>query len=333
MLLLLAAAAHSATFEETFREGLLALQRNDLAAAETHLTAAAKLQPDNGRVWVALSQTHRKLQQPERANEAAGKAESLGPNDPVVQSTLALYYVEAGQPLKSAEAQARYSSLVPQDAAARQRAESAVFDAVQPLLQQGKFGDAIPLLKAAAELLKGSAQLELALGVACYGLRRFDDAAAAFLRTIAVAPETEQPYAFLGKFLDQVPSRLPEITRRAIEYQVSHPSSFTGYFLHAKALNAQASDPDAALKLLEKALAIDDRDAAAHFELGSMLDRLRRYEDAAREFERAVALAPSDAAAHYRLSRLYDRLGKKEAAGAERRQHEQLVKAQGAAIQ
>src|SRR6266545_1650074 len=37
--------------------------------------------------------------------------------------------------------------------------------------------------------------LNLALGVAYYGLRRFDDAAGAFLRTIAIAPGTDQPVA------------------------------------------------------------------------------------------------------------------------------------------
>jgi len=47
--------AAPATFEETFRAGLLALQRNDLNSAETNLETAAKLAPGNGRVWVALA--------------------------------------------------------------------------------------------------------------------------------------------------------------------------------------------------------------------------------------------------------------------------------------
>ena len=164
LLLLFAASAFSATFEESFRAGLLALQRNDLSAAQTNLEAAAKLEPGNGRVWVALSQTYRKLKEGSKAEAAAAKAETLGRTDPMVQSTLALYYAEGGQPLKAAEAQARYSSLVPQDAAARERAESLYFEVTQPLLQQGKFAEAIPILKGATEMLKGSAQLELALG-------------------------------------------------------------------------------------------------------------------------------------------------------------------------
>jgi tetratricopeptide (TPR) repeat protein len=326
LFLLLAAPA---TFEETFRAGLLALQRSDLNAAQTNLEAAAKLEPANGRVWVALSQTYWKLKENVKADAAAAKAESLGPRDPLVLSSLAIFYAGSGQALKAAGAQARYSSLVPQDAAARERAESLYFEAAQPLLQQGKFAEAIPILNAGTKNLKSSsAQLELALGVAYYGLRRFDDAAEAFLRTIAIAPEIEQPYVFLGKFLDQIPLRLPELTKKFIEYETANPSKSVAYYLHAKALNAQSAEPETARKLLEKALAINELDPAAHFELGAVFDRTHRYPDAAREFERAAELAPNDAATHYRLSRIYDRLGKPDAAQLERERHAKLEKAE-----
>jgi tetratricopeptide (TPR) repeat protein len=325
LFLLLAAPA---TFDETFRAGLLALQRNDLNAAQTNLEAAAGLEPGNGRVWVALSQTYWKLKENNKANAAAAKAETLGPRDPLVLSSLAIFYTGSGQALRAADAQARYSSLVPQDAAARERAESLYFDAAQPLLQQGKFAEAIAILNAATKNLKSSAQLELALGVASYALRRFDDAAEAFLRTIAIAPEIEQPYIFLGKFLDQIPLRLPELTKKFVEYETANPSKPVAYYLHAKALNAQSAEPETAQKLLEKALQMNERDAAAHFELGTLFDRTHRYADAARELERAAELAPNDAATHYRLSRVYDRLGKSGAAQLERERHANLEKAQ-----
>jgi Flp pilus assembly protein TadD len=83
-----------------------------------------------------------------------------------------------------------------------------------------------------------------------------------------------------------------------------------------------------ALRLLQKSIAMNAGDASAHFEMGTLLDRLQRFADAAAEFERAAGLAPSDAAAHYRLARDYDRIGKREAAQAEREKHAQLVKAQ-----
>jgi tetratricopeptide (TPR) repeat protein len=330
-LLLFLLLAASPTFEESFRAGLLALQRNDLTAAVTNLEAAAKLSPNNGRVWVALAQTHRKRNERAKAEAAAAKAETFGAGDPLVLSTLSIFYVESGQMPKAAEAQAKFSLLVPNDVAAREKAESLYFEAVQPLLQQQKFAEAIAILNNARERLKNSAQLELALGVAHYGLRRFDDAAEAFLRTIAIAPEVDQPYVFLGKFLGQIPGRLPEVTKQFIAYEKAHPASAMGYVLHAKALNAQSLEPETARALLEKAISIDDHDASSHFELASLHDRAQRYADAAREFERASQLDPADPATQYRLSRVYDRLGNAEAARLARERHAKLVEAQQAA--
>jgi tetratricopeptide (TPR) repeat protein len=327
LFLLLAATP---TFEESFRAGLLALQRNDLAAAEANLQTAAKLAPANGRVWVALSQTYWKLKENGKADEAAAKAAALGSGDALVLKSLAIYYEEAGQLPKAAEAEAKFWVMTPQDHAAREKAESLYFDAVQPLLQRQKFSEAVAILEKARERINNSAQLELALGVACYGLRRFDEAADAFLRTIAIAPELDRPYLFLGRFLGQVPGRLPELTEQFVRYESANPASATGYLLHAKALNARSIEPETARQLLEKAISINDRDASAHFELGAVFDRTQRYQDAAREFERAAEIDPADAATHYRLARVYDRLGKTDAARAQRELHAKLVQAQEA---
>jgi len=327
LLLLLAA---STPFEDSFRAGLTALQRGDLAAAQSNLETASKLAPRDGRVWVALSQTYWRQHKDSEAEDAAGKAAALAPEDPAVLQGLAIYYSETHQTLKAAQAAAKYSAKVPENGEARERATELYFEAAKPLLDQQKFAEAVVILTEGAARLPKSAQLELALGVACYGLRRFDDAADAFLRTIEIAPETEQPYTFLGKILDQIPSRLPRVAERFAEYESAHPSSAAAYLLHAKALDAQSLSPETALRLLEKSIAMNAGDASAHFELGTVLDRLQRFADAAAEFQRAVELAPSDPSAHYRLARDYDRVGKHEAAQAEREKHAGLVKAQEA---
>ena len=313
-------------FDDSFRDGLTALQRGDLAVARSNLEAASKLAPRDGRVWVALSQTYWRLHKKAEAEKAAGKAAALAPEDPVVLQSLVIYYSETHQTLKAARAAAK----VPEKDDVRERAVELYFEAARPLLDQQKFAEAVVILKEGVSRLPRSAQLELALGVANYGLRRFDDAADAFLRTIEITPETEQPYTFLGKILDQIPSRLPLVTERFAEYESAHPASAAAYLLHAKALDAQSLEPETALRLLEESIAINARDASAHFEMGTVLDRLRRFADAAAEFARAAELAPSDPAAHYRLARDYDRIGKHEAAQSEREKHARLVKAQEA---
>ena len=315
--LLLFAAANGV--EDLFRAGLVALNRGDLAAAQTDLESASKLAPRDGRIWVALSQTYWRQHKSPDAEDAAAKAAACAPDNPAVLQALAIYYTETNQTLKAARTSAKYSP---------QHAAELYFDAVHPLLDQQKFAEAAVILQEAVARVPKNAQLELALGVACYGLRRFDDAADAFLRAIDIAPEIEQPYTFLGKILDQIPNQLPRVTERFAAYEAAHPASGQAYLLHAKALDAQSLTPETALHLLEKSISLDASNPSAHFELGTVLDRLNRFPDATAEFEKAAQLAPSDAATHYHLARDYDRIGKHAAAQAEREKHAQLVKAQ-----
>jgi tetratricopeptide (TPR) repeat protein len=322
--------AASTPVDDSFRAGLLALERGDLAAARSNLESASQLAPRDGRVWIALSQTYWRLHKDAEAESAANKAAEVAPGDAAVLQGLVIYYSETHQTLKAAQAAAKYAAKVPEKSDARDHAIELYFEAARPLLDQQKFAEAVVILEEGVARLPKSAQLELALGVACYGLRRFDDAADAFLRTIAIAPETEQPYTFLGKILDQIPSRLPQVSQRFAEYESAHPASAAAYLLHAKALDAQSAPPETALPLLEKSIAINAGDASAHFEMGTVLDRLQRFAEAAVEFARAAELAPQDPAAHYRLARDYDRIGKHEAAQAEREKHAQLVKSQEA---
>ena len=319
----LLALALAAAGADAFRDGLLALQRGDLAAAQTNLEEAGKTAPRDGRVWIALAQVYLRQRNESAAASAAKRAEELGPQDPAVLQGLTIYYSETHQDLKAARAQTK----LPGDAAAK-RAADLYFTAAKPLLDAQTFEEAAAVLEEGASKFPKDAQLQLALGVSDYGLRRFTMAADAFLRTIAIDPSIEQPYIFLGKILDQIPDRLPQAAERFAAYQTAHPENAAGYLLHAKALDAQSIEPETALHLLQKSIAINPGDASAHFELGTVLDRLQRFSEAAAEFARSAELDPADAAVHYRLARDYDRLGKHDAAQAERNKHAQLVKAQ-----
>jgi tetratricopeptide (TPR) repeat protein len=311
-----------------FRAGLIALQQGDLASARTNLESASHEAPSDGRVWIALSQTYWRLHKNPEAEDAAAKAAAVAPEDPAVLNGLVIYYSETQQPLKAAQAAAKYSAKVPEKDDARERAAHLYFEAAQPLLNEEKFADAAGILEEGIKRLPNSVQLQLALGVAYYGMRRFEVAADAFLRTIELAPQTEQPYTFLGRILDQIPSRLPQVTQEFAAYESAHPRSAAGYLLHAKALDAQSLDPEASLHLLDKSIAIEGGNSSAYFEKGTVLDRLHRFTEAAVEFERAAEIAPQDPAVHYRLARDYERIGKRESAQAEREKHAQLVKAQ-----
>src|ERR1700683_1697417 len=69
------------------------------------------------------------------------------------------------------------------------REEQYYFEAAHAYLLLQRFDPAVRILERGSKTFPKSAQLELALGVAYYGQRRFGEATAAFLRTNDLAPE------------------------------------------------------------------------------------------------------------------------------------------------
>lgn len=291
------------------------MNRGDLPGARSKLEAARALEPANPRVWLALAQTYARLLEPRRAEEAARKVEALASGDVAVLRALAFYHNQVGKatgdaaPLREAVRLDSYE-------------ESYHFDLASALLRAAKFDEAVQSLEAGRKIFARSPQLDLALGVALYGQRRFDDSIGMFLRIVQTAPDVEQPYVFLSKMIDQAGARTPEIAAACAAFAKSNPASYLAQYVHAKALAAQGIDAE---KALRASIALKDDYADSHFELGAELDRKRQWTEAAREFERAAALDPKDPASQYRLARVYDRLKKPSQAAQARALHERLT--------
>lgn len=201
--------------------------------------------------------------------------------------------------------------------------ESYYFDLAQTLLKQQKFAPALEALDAGRKNFDKSPQLELAAGVAYYGLRRFPEAIDAFLRTIQLDPQVEQPHVFLGRMLDQAEGRLPKIVEVFANFSRTAPDHYLSNFLYGKALALE--NPPQAEALLRRSIALNDGFWESHFELGALLERRGKLDGAAQEVRRSIELNPENAPAHYRLARLYDRLGKSTEAQAERELHAKLL--------
>jgi tetratricopeptide (TPR) repeat protein len=150
--------AQSPTFEAALRAGLEALQHNDVTGARVSLESAAKMQPDQPQVWLALAQTYWKLHESKLAGSAAEKAERLAPSNPVVFKALSLFYSESGNYEKAAECAAGFASKAPADQGAYARA-------IQLYLQAGKPKRAIDLARSAL-VAENRADLRYLLGKA-----------------------------------------------------------------------------------------------------------------------------------------------------------------------
>jgi tetratricopeptide (TPR) repeat protein len=203
--------------------------------------------------------------------------------------------------------------------------ESYYFEAAHVYLLRQQFEGAVKILERGCKIFDKSAQLELALGVAYYGQRRFPEATTAFLRTIDIAPEVQQPYVFLSKMLDQALDRLPEILRRFEASATANPSDPLAQFVYAKGLLIGGGDQAKAEKLLRRSIGLKSDQWENHYELGVLLEKQRKLPEAAAELERSVAINASQPDVHYHLSRVYDRLGQPEKAAEERTIHERLT--------
>lgn len=358
------AASQTAGFDALLQQGLEALSRGELQAAAGALEEARKLRSSDARVWLGLAQAYRKLGRVQAAEGAAAQAARLAPDDPRVLHSLALFYSEAGFWNRAAEFEGRYAERAATDPAAYARAAAFALEAGQTAkaiaalreavrlspyeetyhFQLGRamliaqdFGGAVNVLEKGRAVFDKSPQIELALGVAYYGQRRFSEAIDAFLKTIFLAPEVEQPYIFLGRILEQAGDRLAEITGKFSAFAAAHPQNPLGPLLHAKALMAQMGPTprpelaNQAESLLRHSIALKEELWESHFALGVLCEERRLFTQAERELERAIQLNPASAAAHYRLARVYERLDKPRLAAAERALHQKLADAERAA--
>lgn len=200
------------------------------------------------------------------------------------------------------------------------------FDYAHALLEKQDFSRAADVLQPAAQANPNDPQLILALGVARYGQRRFDEAITAFLKAIELDPSIPQPYVFLGRMLDQAGDHLQVITADYQAWYQKYPKRFEPAYLLAKAKLAGGDTSDAE-RLLRQSIQEKNDYWASHFELGQLLAKQHHYPEAAAELERAVALNPKEPMPHYHLARVYERLGQADKAKAERDIHAQLTAA------
>lgn len=203
------------------------------------------------------------------------------------------------------------------------------FDYAQALLHYQDFTRAAGALEQCSKANPNNAQLALALGVARYGQRRFEDAIVAFLRTIQLAPSVDKPYLFLGRVLDQAGPHLTAITAAYRAWAAKNPNNAEAKLLLAKALNAGGAAGNEPEKLLLSSVVLDPNNWESHYELGLLFEKKHDYKHAAAELSLAATLNPKQPLPHYHLARVYDRLGKRDRAQSEREIHQRLTAPSG----
>jgi tetratricopeptide (TPR) repeat protein len=192
--------ADPASFESLLKSGLTALNQNQLSTARAQLEAAARLQPENPEVWLALAQTYHKLNQESTADTAIHNAEAHAGNNPVALHGLAFFYSETGRYEKAASYEARYAEVAPKDADAFVRA-------AQLYLQAKKPEPAIQLATLAIQK-EDRAELRFLLGKA-YEMQDQAAKAAEQMRRAAALNPYEENYYFQAARLYAIAGNSP----------------------------------------------------------------------------------------------------------------------------
>ncbi len=310
--------------QSLLQRGLIALQHGQLTEARENLEQASHADPKNAYIWTSLAETYLRLKQQQDAQTAASEAEQLGATNPVISHALAMFYSDSGN-RERAYAFAESAEKQQPSAANRDLLARMTFEYAQMLLRQQDFTRAAEILSSASGENPRNAQLTLALGVARYGQRRFEDSITEFLKVIDIDPEIEQPYVFLGRMLDQAGPRLDAITKHCEAWAARNPQDAEAQLVFAKALLESDSSNQKAETLLRRSIALDPKNWEAHYELGILLAGKHEYKEAAAELTRSIELNPKEPMPHYHLARVYDRLGQPEQAKAEREIHARLT--------
>lgn len=174
------------------------------------------------------------------------------------------------------------------------------------------YDDAAKYLQVALQFEPGNLDARYHLGRVRYLQNRFDDAIAAFQTILKADPrsvraENNLGLALEGKgLLDQAIATY----HHAIALEQPHQPGNEQPYINLGSLLTRLGRTQEARPLLEKAVAVAPNSARAHYELGKACFRLNQLAEAQQQLERAVAAEPADASSHYQLGMLYRKLGK-----------------------
>ena len=144
-----------------------------------------------------------------------------------------------------------------------------------------KTNEAIAEFEAAANIAPRQPELHFGLGYLYWKSHQYDDAKHAFETELSIDPGNPQALAYLGD------------------------------------IAFKANNIEEAASLLEKSLQRTKDLRIAYLDLGAVRTQQKQYPAAVKALQRAIALDPTEPDAHYRLGRVYQLTGKKAEAEQE----------------
>ena len=201
--------------------------------------------------------------------------------------------------------------------------ENNLFDWGSELLLHRTYDPAIQVFRAAAQRYPGSPRIMIGLGISLYARGLYEEAVKALLAGADLDPREPRCYLFLSKAYYSQQSHTQEVIQRFQRYAELQPGNAMAQYYYAMSLwkGSQTAgapvDMQKVEALLRQAIALDDRLAEAHFQLGNLYADRHDYEQSLPQYVRVIELDPKLADAHFRLASDYTHLGAKDKAQAE----------------
>jgi tetratricopeptide (TPR) repeat protein len=189
------------------------------------------------------------------------------------------------------------------------------------------YDDAARYLEESLAMDPGNIEARYHLGRVRYQQNRFDLAIAAFREVLRRDPRNIKAQDNLGLSLEaknEVDAALVAY-REAIKLDETLPLHDEQPYLNLGALLAKSGRTEEAIPLLVRAAALAPNSGKIHYQLARAYFDKNNFEDALRESTKAVSLDPDQSSNHYLLGRIYQRSGSPELAAEQFRLTEKLI--------
>jgi lipopolysaccharide biosynthesis regulator YciM len=208
--------------------------------------------------------------------------------------------------------------------------EANLFDWAAEMLMHHAPEPAIAVLTKGNRLFPHSVRMLAGLGVAWYEHGSYDQAAMRLCEASDLNPKDPNPYLFLGKMLGAETAQSGGMAERLERFARLQPENAQANYYFAVSLWKQRRDPGDTKNLvqveslLQKAVRLDPKLAAAHLQLGILYADRKDFPKAIAAYQKAAEADPRLAEPHYRLVQAYKRTGETQKAQQELQLYEQI---------
>ena len=181
-------------------------------------------------------------------------------------------------------------------------------------------------------LFPRSARMLIGIGAAWFARGSYDQAVRRIGEASDLNPNDPVPYLFLGKMQSAESAPSPELLEKLRRFVALQPENAAANYYYAVGLWKTRRDSQDKARtsqvesLLNKAVHLDPKFAAAHLQLGILHSDRGNYARGIAEYQQAIQLDPQMEEAHYRLAQAYRLNGDTEKAKEQVRLYEQLAK-------